>query len=612
MNGPSQRESQASQLRHSGSHSSLTDAVELLEDAAKHKNSDAIYLLAEMNFHGNFSNPINYSRAFEWYDELAAVDGNSSAQHMLGFMYATGVGGLEQNQAKALLYHTFAAEAGNLRSQMTVAYRHHIGIGTSRNCEEAVYHYKNVAEKAIEYMRSGPPGGYVMFRDSYNIADENGGIFGEGASVSSSGSNAKQGGPHTDTHAAFDDVMDYLDLASRKGDLTVTFSLGKLHYEGSRSLKRDYHEAKKYFLDVARTYWSRDGKVKPDAPPRSAKLAPKAAGYLGQMFLRGEGMAQSFTIAQTWFKRGIASGDALSQYYMGIMYLNGLEVPHDPVKAAELFSAAADQDFAAAQVRLGVLFLDQGDVATANQYFNLAAQSGQIEAYYYLAELAKQGVGRDQSCNVAAIYYKIVAEKAETILVPFKEANTAYEGDHLETALVNYMMAAEQGFETGQANVAFLLDHARPKFSLQSLWPFAKKKASLLGDAALALIYWTRSAKQSNIDSMVRMGDYYLSGLGTIADSEKAAACYQAAAETLLSAQAMWNLGWMHENGVGIEQDFHLAKRFYDWALETNPHEAYLPVSLALYKLRLRSWWNSVTNGKIKSIQDDPGWYHST
>ena len=75
----------------------------------------------------------------------------------------------------------------------------------------------------------------------------------------------------------------------------------------------------------------------------------------------------------------------------------------------------------------------------------------------------------------------------------------------------------------------------------------------------------------------------------------------------MLSAQAMWNLGWMHENGIGIDQDFHLAKRHYDLALETNPREANLPVVLALYKLRFRSWWNTITNGNIKSIQEEPG-----
>ena len=72
------------------------------------------------------------------------------------------------------------------------------------------------------------------------------------------------------------------------------------------------------------------------------------------------------------------------------------------------------------------------------------------------------------------------------------------------------------------------------------------------------------------------------------------------------SAQAFWNLGWMHENGIGLDQDFHLAKRFYDQALETN-HEAYLPVTLALFKLRARSYWNTITHGRINSIRDEPG-----
>jgi TPR repeat protein len=48
---------------------------------------------------------------------------------------------------QALLYHTFAAMAGDTRSEMTVAYRHLMGIGTPRSCEDAVLHYKSVADK---------------------------------------------------------------------------------------------------------------------------------------------------------------------------------------------------------------------------------------------------------------------------------------------------------------------------------------------------------------------------------------------------------------------------------------------------------------------------------
>lgn len=165
----------------------LAQAVQLLESAAEDNEPDAMFLLAEMNFYGNYTHPRNYREAFRRYQELASLNGNSSAQHMIGFMYATGIGGsVERNQAKALMYHTFAAIGDNTKAQMTTAYRHHTGVGTPRNCNEASYWYKQVADKAIAYSRSGPPGGMSLEKDSYKIADDHGGVYGEGASTENS------------------------------------------------------------------------------------------------------------------------------------------------------------------------------------------------------------------------------------------------------------------------------------------------------------------------------------------------------------------------------------------------------------------------------------------
>lgn len=65
------------------------------------------------------------------------------------------------------------------------------------------------------------------------------------------------------------------------------------------------------------------------------------------------------------------------------------------------------------------------------------------------------------------------------------------------------------------------------------------------------------------------------------------------AAEQQHNAQAMFNLGYMHEMGLGMKKDIHLAKRSYDLAAETNP-DAKVPVALALIKLqfvyKLESW----------------------
>jgi SEL1 protein len=586
----------------------LLQAVRLLEESSNKNNTDALFMLAELNFYGNFSHPKDFKAAFGYYQKLALVSGNSSALHMLGMMYSTGVGGaVERDQARALLYYTFAANQGHTRAEMTVAHRHHAGIGTPKSCDTAVKYYKRVADKAIAWYRSGPPGGMGWIAESYRIADETGGVYGEGASVSSTGMNAIRAAPNTDAYASIEDIIEYLDLMSQKGDVKASFNLGRIYYEGQRGLDRDLDLARRYFHKVTQKFWSK-GRIVDNPKVGLDKTACKAAGFIGRMFLRGEGVEQDFGRAKFWFERGISHGDAQSQYGLGVMLLNGYGMQKNVPRATELFKVSSDQDFAPAQVQLGSLYLDQGhtdDLGAANHYFELAARYGNIEAFYYIAEMNFHGVGRDKSCNAAVQYYKNVAEKAEPLVSSWTEANVAFEDGDTELAFLEYLSAAEQGYEKAQNNVAYLLDPQQSRLPIPEWLSRRTQKPELLQNPSLALIYWTRSARQGNIDSLVKMGDYYLYGMGADLDVDKAVQCYTGASEYHQSAQALFNLGWMHENGVGLNQDYHLAKRYYDSALETN-EEAYLPVTLSLLKLRLRSAWNTLTHGRINSIQDEP------
>lgn len=137
--------------------------------------------------------------------------------------------------------------------------------------------------------------------------------------------------------------------------------------------------------------------------------------------------------------------------------------------------------------------------------------------------------------------------------------------------------------------------------------------------AHLALTQWIRAANQHNIDALVKVGDYYYHGLGVPDDDEqsryeRAARYYRSASDTQVSALAMWDLGWMYENGIGVPQvrpkknyltcltlltlqDFHLAKRYYDMSLEMNP-DGYLPVTLSLFKLYAKSMWHTLRGGE--------------
>lgn len=191
-------------------------------------------------------------------------------------------------------------------------------------------------------------------------------------------------------------------------------------------------------------------------------------------------------------------------------------------------------------------------------------------------------VARPDLCPVAVSYYKMVVERGDWDHEVWWDAERAWvAGDHSK-ALLGYWVMAERGYEPAQNNVAYILDKRAfgryiPDYA-ELISPHSAEKSMMTLPGALkslnvqpsepvspednttqrlALTHWTRSAAQDNIDALVKMGDYYLDGIGTVngrPQMSKAAACYQTAASTHVSALALWNLGWMHETGKGVKK----------------------------------------------------------
>ncbi|KAG2173521.1 hypothetical protein INT44_007112, partial [Umbelopsis vinacea] len=145
--------------RSSSVDAKLQLAVTLLEEAASvHHHDDALYTLADMNFYAKYNHPRNYTAAYQYYSTLASRTGNATAQQHLGFMYATGIGdAVERDQAKALIYHTFASFGGDVGASLTLGYRYLMGIGTEQSCADALYYYREVANKVMEHYSEAPP-----------------------------------------------------------------------------------------------------------------------------------------------------------------------------------------------------------------------------------------------------------------------------------------------------------------------------------------------------------------------------------------------------------------------------------------------------------------------
>ena len=57
----------------------------------------------------------------------------------------------------------------------------------------------------------------------------------------------------------------------------------------------------------------------------------------------------------------------------------------------------------------------------------------------------------------------------------------------------------------------------------------------------------------------------------------------------------------MHQFGVGVPRDLHIAKRYYDLSLQQNA-DAFLPVGIALFGLRIHNLYQSYSGIKAPAI----------
>ncbi|KAK4884553.1 hypothetical protein RN001_000824 [Aquatica leii] len=509
------------------------EVYSLLSAAADRGNVDAKALVAWAVL---FGNPLkqNIESAKKIFFELSEK-GHPDGHMGLGFLYATGLG-VHVSQAKALVYYTFAALDGNTWAQMALGYRYWSGVTVAPSCEKALDYYRIVADKVSQGVSFG--GGTAVQRVRLLDELENGYTSG----------------------ILENDLIEYYQLLAEKGDIQAQVGLGQLHYQGGRGVDLDYLKAKYYFTQAA-----------------NAGNAI-AMAYLGKIYLDGsDDIKQDNESALKYFKKASDLNNPVGQSGLGLMYLYGRGVEKDYIKAHKYFLAAADKGWVDGQLQLGNMYLNglgvKKDFKLANKYFSLASQSGHVLAYYNLGQMHAQGTGMMRSCPTAVEFFKNVAERGKwgELLM---QAHTDYRDGRYDESFTQYALLSELGYEVAQSNAAFLLDRNEvPMMSSNEAY-------------VRALLYWGRAAAQGYSAAQVKVGDYYYYGLGTAVDYETAASHYRIASEQQPNAQAMFNLGYMHEQGLGMVKDMHLAKRCYDLAAETSV-DALVPVTLALLKLNV-------------------------
>ncbi|CAF2524982.1 unnamed protein product [Rotaria sp. Silwood2] len=496
--------------------------------------------------------PMDFNLAKTYFEEGVQI---GSPQSHYGLYFLNSVGLIPNASiSKALIHLTFAATDGYYLAQMALAYRYWHSINVGHSCELALIFYQQAATYVASKITTAS--GLMVQRIRLYDDDEH---------------------PIQNNILIDHNLLQYYQLLADRGDPQAQYGIGQLYY--FRDIA--YDKALYYFRLAAE-----NGNV-------------NALAYLGKLYSeKNDFIQQNNETAVQFFQSAADKGNPIGQAGLGLAYYHGAGVERDYDKAFRLFHLSADQSYAEGQLMLGVMYYNgQGirrDFKMALKWFQAASQSGHVLAYYNLAQMHATGTGVLRSCPTATELFKSVAERGPCSHM-FTKAFQLYNQGHIEQAFMTYLYLAEVGYEVAQSNVAYIIDQM--SFDISNIYKKQEERYKK------ALLYWHRAAIQGFHYARIKLGDYYFYGYGTEQNYELAAIHYKSASDLSRNPQAMFNLAYMHENGLGLKRDIHLAKRFYDMALETNA-EAYLPVAIVLVKLKFQIFFENLFSNFFSSTNN--------
>jgi len=135
---------------------------------------------------------------------------------------------------------------------------------------------------------------------------------------------------------------------------------------------------------------------------------PEAMGYVGAMFLRGQGTVAYPDSGILWLREAAGRRDPKAMTALGAAYQNGEGVKRSLYRAREWYHKAADEKhWAEAMRRLGVLHRSEANHVAALTSFTKAAEAGSVDARIDAGHLYEAGQGTPRDLDAAVcLYYK--------------------------------------------------------------------------------------------------------------------------------------------------------------------------------------------------------------
>ncbi len=331
-----------------------------------------------------------------------------------------------------------------------------------------------------------------------------------------------------------------LEAASSQGQGGASYKLGEIYEFGlGDEIEADKELSDKYYKKALN---------------RWKKQSEQSAYYfesLGDMYRWGKGVEVDYAQAFRYYAQAVKN-NARIFYILGEMYANGWGTAKDPVLAEKSYRGAVKryrQD-AANGAEDGICNLaymyetgkgvDRVDAEEACRLYEVAADKGSARGQYALGWMYEHGKGVEVDKEVAKNWYE---------------------------------QAAEQGHATALNNLGWLCELGVGE-------PGGKKNISK------AIAFYQQACRHNEKYAFKNLARLSAQGDGLTRDQEAADRLYRRAFELFEdeaeggNADAMYTVGWMYENGKGVDLNITQAVRWYKSAAEQDNTDALFRLGL--------------------------------
>ena len=509
-------------------------------------------------------------------DQLIAVaeSGDPDAMVRLARLYGRGYEGLAPDKGQMVAWYRRAAEAGHVLAALYLGFALKSGEAGTPEPAEAL--------KWLE--RAGRDrGDPAVAGAAYEAAR----MYVGGIGTAPDGRKAKE---------LYGIALAKYEALANDGNADAAYRLGQMHQEGLGT-KADDDRARHWYGKAAAAY-AADPDLKPSRMARLAGLHEK-----------GLGVPKDPKKAIAIYQAAIDQGDFGGVFGLALAYLDPLSPVANPVRGAELLEQAyREGGVRNAAYRLGVIhFAGQGinqDYIKAREWFELAAQDGDVNAMSFIGTLYLRGWGVEQSEEKAVEWFGRAAENGNPDAM-FQLAKLTEDGKLPETepgsvarwyrqASLGWQVLAEAGNLVAAEKVGDMFRDGRGvdrdpeeagrwyKLALERRQQLAEKGerdsmywlAGLYRDGSgvdedreTAVFWYRKCADRGHLACMYNLGIHYLQGLGVDKDYEQARRWLERAAERG-EASSQFQLGLIFSRGLGVKTNPILALKWIELAAE--------------------------------------------